>query len=409
MCRCCCGGLAHGLTGTRPPSVASETTPPIPGGYSRSISAPLLLALLSLPAPPCPPLSDHCLPLMTLKITFSKSRRLGQQFYYAFCFLPPQRRAAITTFYAFCREVDDVVDEVHDPPWPRKTGVVARRSVPMPTRAPPTSHAGTDAARTAVQHPGQTVANRHSRAARWIWNKPATSTTPDCNATATCGRRGGRSVGQHLRPDRPGHHRLCTHIGPKPSNSPTSSATWAKTLRGRIYLPVNELQQFDVKAQEILKRTHSDRFVALMRFQAARAHALYDQALALLPPPTAAPKTRSDDGQHLPHPAARNRDRPVPGAGSPRLLTRCANSGLPGKCRHWAGCECPPPLNHPFRSERPAQATALRPGVVGGGWAGLAAAVRAAHDGHHVTVFEASRTWEAVPAPSRCHPHRTDT
>ena len=34
-----------------------------------------------------------------------------------------------------------------------------------------------------------------------------------------------------------------------------------------------------------------------------------------------------------------------------------------------------------------------RAAVVGGGWAGLAAAVRAAHDGHHVTVFEASRHW----------------
>jgi 15-cis-phytoene synthase len=54
-------------------------------------------------------------------------------------------------------------------------------------------------------------------------------------------------------------------------------------LRGRIYLPVNELQQFDVKAHEILQRQHSDRFVALMRFQAQRAHALYDEALARLP------------------------------------------------------------------------------------------------------------------------------
>jgi phytoene synthase len=54
-------------------------------------------------------------------------------------------------------------------------------------------------------------------------------------------------------------------------------------LRGRIYLPVNELQQFDVKAHEILKRTYSDRFTALMRFQAQRAHSLYDEALALLP------------------------------------------------------------------------------------------------------------------------------
>ena len=54
-------------------------------------------------------------------------------------------------------------------------------------------------------------------------------------------------------------------------------------VRGRIYLPVNELQQFDVKAHEILNRIPSERFQALMRFQAERAHALYDEALALLP------------------------------------------------------------------------------------------------------------------------------
>jgi phytoene synthase len=54
-------------------------------------------------------------------------------------------------------------------------------------------------------------------------------------------------------------------------------------LRGRIYLPVSELQQFDVKAHEVLKRQYSDRFTALMQFQSRRAHALYDQALQLLP------------------------------------------------------------------------------------------------------------------------------
>ena len=44
-----------------------------------------------------------------------KAARSGSSFYYAFLFLPPPRRAAITAFYAFCREVDDVVDEVADP------------------------------------------------------------------------------------------------------------------------------------------------------------------------------------------------------------------------------------------------------------------------------------------------------
>ena len=43
-----------------------------------------------------------------------KAAASGSSFYYAFMFLPPQQRAAITAFYAFCREVDDVVDEAHD-------------------------------------------------------------------------------------------------------------------------------------------------------------------------------------------------------------------------------------------------------------------------------------------------------
>lgn len=54
-------------------------------------------------------------------------------------------------------------------------------------------------------------------------------------------------------------------------------------MRGRVYLPVSELQQFDVKAHEILKRTPSERFTALMKFQTNRAQSLYDEAFSLLP------------------------------------------------------------------------------------------------------------------------------
>jgi 15-cis-phytoene synthase len=53
--------------------------------------------------------------------------------------------------------------------------------------------------------------------------------------------------------------------------------------KGRIYLPMSELQKFDVKAHEVLNGIHSDRFVALMKDQAAKAHQLYDAALSLLP------------------------------------------------------------------------------------------------------------------------------
>src|SRR5215468_2375284 len=39
----------------------------------------------------------------------------GSSFYYSFLFLPLERRRAITALYAFCREVDDVVDECTEP------------------------------------------------------------------------------------------------------------------------------------------------------------------------------------------------------------------------------------------------------------------------------------------------------
>jgi phytoene synthase len=54
-------------------------------------------------------------------------------------------------------------------------------------------------------------------------------------------------------------------------------------LRGRIYLPLDEQQRFGVKAQDLIQRTYSDNFTAMMKFQTERAHALYEEALALLP------------------------------------------------------------------------------------------------------------------------------
>ena len=41
----------------------------------------------------------------------NKSAQSGSSFYYSFLFLPKERRRAITALYAFCREVDDAVDD----------------------------------------------------------------------------------------------------------------------------------------------------------------------------------------------------------------------------------------------------------------------------------------------------------
>jgi 15-cis-phytoene synthase len=44
----------------------------------------------------------------------SRALQSGSSFYYSFLFLPEEQRRAITALYAFCREVDDVVDELTD-------------------------------------------------------------------------------------------------------------------------------------------------------------------------------------------------------------------------------------------------------------------------------------------------------
>ncbi len=218
-----------------------------------------------------------------------KAARSGSSFYYAFMFLPPPRRAAITAFYAFCREVDDVVDEASD------ASVAAAKL------------------QWWRQEVAQTFAGQPSHpATRALWPCAAEH---DIRAEHLLAVIDGcqTDLEQTRFLDYPALQRYCHLVagvvGEVAANifGRTQDATtgYAHRLglamqltniirdvgddarRGRIYLPVSELQQFDVKAHELLRREepwgYSERFEALMRFQAQRAHAVYDEALALLP------------------------------------------------------------------------------------------------------------------------------
>jgi len=44
-----------------------------------------------------------------------KTRGSGSSFFYSFLFLPEEKKRAMMALYAFCREVDDIADEVNDP------------------------------------------------------------------------------------------------------------------------------------------------------------------------------------------------------------------------------------------------------------------------------------------------------
>ena len=214
-----------------------------------------------------------------------KAAASGSSFYYAFLFLPPPRRAAITAFYAFCREVDDVVDEVTDPGvartklawWHTEVGraFAGQPSHPVMQALMPSAPAfGIEQEHLQAVIRGCEMDMEQTRYLDFAGLQRY------CHLVAgVVGEVAARIFGQTQARTTEYAHKL----GLAFQLTNIIRDVGEDAMRGRIYLPVNELQQFDVKAHEILKRQHSDRFVALMRFQAQRAHALYDEALALLP------------------------------------------------------------------------------------------------------------------------------
>ena len=214
-----------------------------------------------------------------------KAARSGSSFYYAFLFLPPPRRAAITAFYAFCREVDDVVDEVSDPgvaatklAWWRKevaTSFGGNPSHPV-TKAllPHAATYGIEASHLLAVIEGCQMDLEQSRYLDYA------GLAHYCHLVA--GVVGEVAAGIFGRTD-PATTAYAHKLGLAMQLTNIIRDVGDDARRGRIYLPVSELKQFDVKAQEILNRGYSDRFTALMKFQAERAHRLYDEAFALLP------------------------------------------------------------------------------------------------------------------------------
>ncbi len=214
-----------------------------------------------------------------------KAAASGSSFYYAFLFLPPRRRAAITAFYAFCREVDDVVDEVTDPGvaatklawWQQEVGRAFAGSPQHPvTKAllPLAAEFGIETRHLLAVVEGCQMDLTQSR----YLDFPALERY--CHLVAgVVGEVAARIFGQADPVTTAYAHKM----GLAFQLTNIIRDVGEDAMRGRIYLPISELQRFDVKAHELLQRQDSERFRALMAFQAERAHALYDEALALLP------------------------------------------------------------------------------------------------------------------------------
>lgn len=214
-----------------------------------------------------------------------KAAKSGSSFYYSFRFLPEDRRRAVTALYAFCREVDDVVDECHEER-------VARLKLAWWRSEVERLYAGVP------EHPVGQALLPHVRAldlpqGQLLEIIDGMEMDLDQARYASfrdlqlyCYRVAG-VVGQ-----------LCAQIFGYQDRQTLKYAhdlgiafqltniirdVGEDARRGRIYLPVEDLQRFNVPADDILNYRETPAFRELMLFQIERAEQFYAQALAQLP------------------------------------------------------------------------------------------------------------------------------
>ena len=213
-----------------------------------------------------------------------KAARSGSSFYYAFLFLPAQQRRAITAVYAFCREVDDVVDECTDPS-------VARIKLAWWSKEINSLFEGR------AEHPVAQALQPHL--------SPFGLREEQFQAIIDGMQM---DLDQTRYMDWPGLRKYCLHVAGVVGQlsaqiftyQNSDTLAYAEKLglalqmtniirdvgddarRGRIYLPIDDLQKNNVKAADILNNKESDDFRKLMAFQTARARQLYQEAAELL-------------------------------------------------------------------------------------------------------------------------------
>lgn len=209
----------------------------------------------------------------------------GSSFYYSFLFLPAPRRAAITALYAFCREVDDAVDECAHPEiataklaWWRDeianlyagnpAHPVARALSPA-VRAYDLPHAHfSDIIDGMAMDLGETRYATFAALREYCYR-----------VASAVGLLSARIFGY----TDPRTLSFAEELGIAFQLTNIIRDVGEDALLGRIYLPQEDLRRFGVAIPDILHRRDSPELHALMAFQAGRAYEYYERALACLP------------------------------------------------------------------------------------------------------------------------------
>jgi len=214
-----------------------------------------------------------------------KTARSGTSFYYSFLFLPPERRRAITALYAFCREVDDVVDEVSDPTLARAKLAWWRQQIGAAFTGTP-QHPVALALKPVVaayrlpEEHFQTVIDGMAMDLERSRYLDFTELERYCHCVAGVVGLMSAEIFGYVNPATR-HYARDLGIAFQLTNIIRDVGEDAR--RGRIYLPQDELTAHGIAADALLQREGGDALVALMKDQVARTRRWYARALDALP------------------------------------------------------------------------------------------------------------------------------
>jgi phytoene synthase len=217
-----------------------------------------------------------------------KAVQSGSSFYYSFLYLPLEKRRAITALYAFCREVDDVVDECTDPAvataklawWRQEVGSIFSKEPGINPSHPVTKAlAGVaqsfnlTAERLNEIIDGMEMDLNYNRYAdfdtlrRYCYH--VASVVGLCSVEIF-GYRNANTL------------KYAQDLGLAFQLTNIIRDVGEDARRDRIYLPQDELVRFGVSEEDILQSRESDNFRRLMEFQIERAESYYDSAFSAL-------------------------------------------------------------------------------------------------------------------------------
>ena len=224
--------------------------------------------------------------MLALDYCHQKAAESHSSFLSGFRFLSVEKRNAITVLYAFCRELDDVVDGCTDPNvaqitlnwWRSDLEKVFNNEMP--------------------EHPVH-QALKDIRASFDLPKNEFEALIDGMQMDLVQARYGsfdelklychrvagvvGRLIARILGFSNPQTLEYAEKMGLALQLTNIIRDVGEDARQGRIYLPIEEMQKFDVPANVIMQCKPTDNFAKLMQFQVDRARETYREAMLLLP------------------------------------------------------------------------------------------------------------------------------